>query len=150
MSLVLDPLAAFTTIFSSGLVVSGNNRIQVFTIVSSGNLMQSDRISGYDEGIQFSRNAPSTLDCVTGSRYEGKVTEIIVEDIFIRRKTFDSSGVAFDVCRQRFVDSVSTVSSGVWSSGFNLPKPYLVQRMEPVGQGQFAHAQLQWKVRWLL
>jgi hypothetical protein len=82
------------------------------------------------------------------------VNDIVTEEIFVRRATYDVSGAnnqALGVARQRVVDSIITVASGAFNaSPFNLPRPYLVNQKWPMPSELFAKAQLDWRYHYLL
>ena len=148
-----DTINAFFSIFQSGVIASGSDKITVAKTLLSGDAMTSFRQSGKLELVQFSLGRASEIIPLTGSIFVGRVVDHVVEDIFVHG-TYQDSGVALSGLRRLVDDSKITVASGLWQSGsagtFNLPSPKLEGERWPIPHEKFAHAQLMWRVQYVL
>lgn len=149
----VSPTQALFTVFQSGLLVSGNTRITLAQQIQSGAAIMSVAVSGADEYIQLFKTPGTKLEPTTGGIFQGVVSSVIAEEIFIRRATYDVSGgasTAETVLRQRIVDSKITVASGNFASGFNLPRPYLIGENSPMPSELFSKGRLEWRFHYVL
>ena len=146
----VDAVQSLYNVFQSGVVVSGNTQITLAEQFTSGSAIMSLRVSGFNEYIQVFRMPGAQVTAVTGGTYQGAVSEVVAEEIYIRRATYDNQQV-LSILNQRIADSKITVASGAFnSSGFNLPRPYLSRENAPMVYELNGKARLEWRFRYLL
>lgn len=150
---ISDPISAAFTIFQSGIAVSGNTAIIVMEQITSGDAFSSIKVSGYSQSIQIYRGKPLSDAQVVGAGHFGAISDNVSIDIFVRNASYDTSGgnsQAFQIANRLYKDAINTVVSGVWNSGFNLPRPTLVSYQQPMPSELNTVGKTVWRFHYLL
>ena len=155
--MTVDSVGVFLGAVQSGLVVSGNAYITLTRVMNSGDALSSFRVSGPNDFIGI-RLQPGRGEPLTGSYFTQIAESVVV--IYHHDTTFATSGVsqsgASVAAVQRLTNDFKlTVSGATWattSSGVytGMAPPKLVMETHPLAVAQFAHATLQYRVRYLL
>ena len=132
------------TVIRSGLVVSGNGSITVAKQLTSGDAMQSFRISGAEHLIGLRQGRSESLG-ILGGKFT-QIADYVDVDLFVHYTYATTSSVLTPL--RRLVDDFKiTIASGSFT---NPARPILVAESWPMAHEKNAKATLSYRFRYLL